>query len=190
MSAEPPKPDPLAILQSVWFAVPFAVFWTVYLTVFWFVLGPSNPAYAVGVAGATWASTPAMFALALERRLPGRWFRVSPGERHIHRILGVGVFGWILDVSGWNRLVVKPLRGFSGRRAALLSLEQSVRANAAAHGACFAIHILLAVLALGTRHPWRGALWMLLPGVIPHLYPLLIQRAVMLRLQPLLNENG
>jgi hypothetical protein len=25
------------------------------------------------------------------------------GERALHRIVGVGVFGWLLDVSGWNR---------------------------------------------------------------------------------------
>jgi hypothetical protein len=189
-AAQSPKGHPLDAFRNVWFAGLYLLFWAAYLTAFWFVLGPSNPVYAVGVVGATWALTPAVFAFGLEHRVPREWFRVSPSERRIHRMLGVGVFGWMLDVSGWNRLVVKPLRRFSGRRAALVSLEQSVRANAAAHGTCFAIHVLLAVLALGTRHPWRGALWMLLPGVIPHLYPVLIQRAVMLRLQPLLDENG
>jgi hypothetical protein len=31
--------------------------------------------------------------------------------------------------------------------------------------------------------------WILLPGVFLHLYPVLLQRAVMLRLQPLLERS-
>jgi hypothetical protein len=87
------------------------------------------------------------------RIVPRQWFRVPECERVLYRILGVGIFGWLLDVSGWNRHVAKPMRGFSGKRAGLPSLEQSVRANVSAHGTCFAIHVLLAILALfsGTR---------------------------------------
>ena len=125
---------------------------------------------------------------AVMRRVPRQWFRVPAGERVLHRIVGVGIFGWLLDVSGWNRHVPEPLRGFSGKRAGLPSLEQSVRASAIAHGTCFAIHVLLAALALFSRHPWSGALWMLLPGVVVHLYPVLLQRSIMLRLQPLLDK--
>jgi hypothetical protein len=116
--------------------------------------------------------------------------RVPAGERVLHRILGVGLFSWLLDISGWNRLVAKPMRRFSGKKAGLPNLEQSVRGNISAHGTCFAIHLLLAVLALFCRHPWRGALWILLPGVIVHLYPVLLQRSILLRLQPLLDKTG
>jgi hypothetical protein len=42
-------------------------------------------------------------------------------------MLGVGVFGWLLDVSGWNRHALEPVRGFSGKRADLLSLEETVQ---------------------------------------------------------------
>jgi hypothetical protein len=105
-------------------------------------------------------------------------------------MLGVGVFGWLLDVSGWNRHVLEPLRGFSGKRAGLLSLEQSLRGAAVSHGICFAIHVLLALLALFSRHPWSAALWMLLPGAVVHLYPVLLQRSIMLRLQPLLDKTA
>jgi hypothetical protein len=105
-------------------------------------------------------------------------------------MLGVGVFGWLLDVSGWNRRVLEPLRGFSGKRAGLPSLEQSVRAAAVSHAICFSIHVLLAVLALFSRHPWSAALWMLLPGAVVHLYPVLLQRSIALRLQPLLDKTG
>jgi hypothetical protein len=124
------------------------------------------------------------------QRVPRQWFRVPAGERVLHRFVGVGVFGWLLDVSGWNRYVLEPQRGFSGKRAGLLSLEQSVRGAAVAHGTCFAIHVFLATLALFSRHPWSAALWMLLPGVVVHLYPVLLQRSIMLRLQPLLDKTG
>lgn len=189
MSTEPPpKANPMYAFQSVWYRL-ILLFSGGYQTVFWFVLGPSNPWYAVGVVGITFALGPAV-AGPVMRRVPPQWFRVPTSERVLHRILGVGVFGWLLDVSGWNRLVAKPMRGFSGKKAGLRSLEQGVRGNVSAHGTCFAVHVLLAILALFSRHPWIGALWMLLPGVVVHLYPVLLQRSIMLRLQPLLNKSG
>jgi len=163
--------------------------------VFWFVLGPASkvaeattPFYAVSVGLATCALVPALPASALVRCVPHQWFHVHAGERALYRMLGVGAFAWLLDVSGWNRRILAPLRGFTGTRGSLSSLEQSVRAAAVSHGICFAIHVLLAVFVLFTRHPWSGALWMLLPGVVVHLYPVLLQRATMLRLQPLLGK--
>lgn len=170
-------------------------FWAVYITVFWFVLGPASkvagatiPWYAASVAFATCALVPAVPAPAIVRWIPRQWFRVPAGERLLHRMLGVGVFGWLLGVSGWNRRVLEPLRGFSGKRAGLRHLEESVLAAAISHGICFAIQVVLAALALFSRHPWSGALWMLLPGVVVHLYPVLLQRSTMLRLQPLLDR--
>ena len=191
MSGEPsPKANPMdAVFQSVWYRL-ILLFFAVYLTVFWFVLGPSSPWYAVMVVWGTCSLVPAVPAPAVVRRVPRPWFRVPAGERVLHRVVGVGVFAWLLDVSGWNRHVLEPLRGFSGKRARLLSLEQSARAGAVSHGTCFAIHVLLAALALFSRHPWSGALWMLLPGVVVHLYPVLLQRSIMLRLQPLLDKTG
>ena len=199
MSAKPsPKISPTDVLfQSVWFRLTYLLFFAVYLTVFWFVLGPSSkfagattPWYAVSVACGTFGLVISVPATAITRRLPRQWFRVPAHERLLHRMLGVGVFGWLLDLSGWNRHFLEPLRGFSGKRAGLTSLEQSLRAAAVSHGVCFAIHVLLAVLALFTRHPWSAALWMLLPGAVVHLYPVLLQRSIMLRLQPLLDKNG
>jgi hypothetical protein len=193
-----PKANPMDVLfQSVWFRLIYLLFWATYLTVFWFVLGPASkvavattPWYAVSVALGTCAIVPAVPAPAVMRRMPRRWFRVPTGERVLHRIVGVGVFGWLLHVSGWNRHVFEPLRGFSGKRAGLPSLEQSVRAAVVSHGICFATHLLLAALALFSRHPWSAALWMLLPGAVVHLYPVLLQRSIMLRLQPLLDKTG
>jgi hypothetical protein len=183
------------LFQNVWFRLIYLLFWAMYVTVFWFVLGPASkvagattPWYAVSVAWATSALV-VVVPSPVVRRLPRQWFRVHAGERVIHRMLGVGVFGWLLEVSGWNRRVLKPLRGFSGKKAGLLSLEQDVRTSAASHGLCFGVHVLLAVLALFGTHPWRGALWMLLPGIPIHLYPVLLQRSIMLRLQPLLDKT-
>jgi hypothetical protein len=133
------------VFQSVWYRLALLLSVT-YLTVFWFVLGPGNPWYAVMVAWGTCSLEPAV-AFPLMRRVPRQWFRVPTGERVLHRVVGVGIFGWLLDVSGWNHLI-KPMRGFSGKKAGLLFLEQHARAGAIAHGICFAIHVLLAVLAL------------------------------------------
>jgi hypothetical protein len=186
VSAEPsPKVDPKDVFQSAWYRL-VLLFFAMYLIVLWFVLGPSSPGYAVSVAAWTFGLGPAV-AGPLMRRVPRQWLRVPAGERVLHRIVGVEIFGWLLNVSGWNRRVAEPMRGFSGKRAGLLALEQGVRANVSAHGFCFAIHLLLAVLALFSRQPWSGALWMLLPGVVVHLYPVLLQRSIMLRLQPLLD---
>lgn len=188
LSTEPlRKANAMDVFQSVWYRL-ILLFLAADQIVFWFVLGPSNPWYAVGVAGTTFALGPAV-AGPVMRGLPPQWFRVHGAEHVIHRMLGVGVFGWLLEVSGWNRLVAKPMRGFSGKKAGLGPLEQSLRGNVSAHGTCFAIHVLLAILALFRKHPWIGALWMLLPGVVIHLYPVLLQRSLMLRLRPLLDKS-
>jgi hypothetical protein len=65
---------------------------------------------------------------------------------------------------------------------------QAARGGASAHGASTVIHLVLATAALVAGYP-RGALYILLPGVLLHLYPVLLQRAILLRLQPLLNKS-
>jgi hypothetical protein len=197
VSVEPsPRANPLdVVFQNPWARLVFWLFWATYFTVFWFILGPGSraaangtPLYAVSVVLGTSALVIAVPASAT-RRVPGHWFRVPSGERLLHRIVGVGFFGWLLDVSGWNRRVLDPRRAFSGRKAGLAALEQSVRAASVAHGICLSIHVLLAICALVTRFPWSAALWMLVPGVVVHLYPVLLQRSLMLRLQPLLERT-
>ena len=166
----------------------------VVLVVCWFDrdVGPGHPVYALLVTTWAFVLTPgvAIPAVRLVTRLfPRQWFRVPAGERVLHRMLGVGVFGWLLERSGYNAQVADPLRGFDGTRAGLPSLEQSARGGAIAHGVCFAVHLLFAAAALFTGHP-SGALWILLPGVVLHFYPVLLQRSIMLRLQPLLDKSG
>jgi hypothetical protein len=154
------------VFQSVWFRLIYLLSLAVYITVLWFVLGPASrvagagtPWYGVSVAWVTCGLVVAVPSPAVMRRVPCQWFRVPAREHLVHRMLGVGAFGWL-------------------------------RAAAVSHGICFAIHVLLAVLALFSRHPWTAALWMLLPGVVVHLYPVLLQRSIMLRLQPLLHKTG
>ena len=55
------------------------------------------------------------------------------------------------------------------------------------HALSFVVHLPLAAFALGTGHLW-GALWLLLPAVLLHLYPVLLQRTMVLRLRPLLER--
>lgn len=178
--------NPLDAFQRVWYRLALLLM-AVFLTVSWSVLGPSNPFYALMLAWGTSSLQPTL-AGPLTRRLPRHSFRVPDGERVLHRVLGVELFWRFLDVIGWNRLITQ-MRAFPGTKAGLVSLEQQARSGAIAHAICFAIHVVLAVCALFAAHPWSGALWMLLPAVIPHFYPVLMQRSIQLRLQPLLDRT-
>ncbi len=133
MSAEPsPQATPNDVFQSTWYRL-VLVFFAAYLTVLWFIIGPSSPWYSLSVVSWTFGLGPAV-AGPLMRRVPRQWFRVASGERALHRILGAGIFGRLLDVSGWNRRVAERMRRFSGKRTGLPTLEQGVRANVSAHG--------------------------------------------------------
>ena len=188
VSAEPQViANPMDAFQSIWYRL-VLLFVALNVIVCWFAFGPSSPWSAVAVVSGTFALGPAV-AAPVVRHVPRQWFRVPMWERVLHRIAGVGVFVWLLDVSGWNRRVAEPMREFSGKRTGLTSLELSLRGNVSAHGTCFAIHVLLAVLALFSRHPWSAALWMLVPGIVVHFYPVLLQRSIMLRLQLLLDKT-
>jgi hypothetical protein len=164
-----------------------SVFMAGILVFCWIVRGPDHPIFGLLVASWTLVLG-TVLAGPVMLRLPARWFRVPAAEQVLHRMLGVGAFNSLLDLTGWNRHVALPMRGFNGTKASLRSLELSVRAGTCGHGVTFAIHLLLAAFALFTGHPW-GALWIVLAGVVVHLYPLLLQRSIMLRLQPVLEKS-
>lgn len=180
-----------ALASGYWLAM---LVMAIALVVLWFAVdeGPDHPAYPMMVTAWVFALTPGVAIPAVSfvtRILPRSRFRVPAGERVLHRMLGVGVFARILATSGYNRRIVRPLRRFDGTRAGLPALESSALGGIIAHGACFAIHSLVAALALFTDHA-RGAMWILLPGVVLHLYPVLLQRSIVLRLQPLMSESA
>lgn len=66
-------------------------------------------------------------------------------------------------------------------------LLMNIQATEGAHAIAFVPHLILAALALWTGHEW-GALWMLLPGLVIHLYPVLLQRRMTLRVAPLIRR--
>jgi hypothetical protein len=191
VSTEPrgsPSPQAKSLHLAWWYWLAMLLM-TGLVIITWFERGPSDPTCALMVAGWTYGFVPAVCGPA-ERILRPHWFRVSTGERMLHRILGVEIFDWLLERFAYNRRIIRPARGFDGTKAGLRSLEQGLRASAGAHVACFAPHILLSTVALVTGHGWRSSLWILLPGVVIHVYPVLLQRSIMLRVQPLLDRSA
>jgi len=149
----------------------------------WNVIGPEDPLYAVMIACGTFGLGP-WIGKPLEHRAPGGWFRAHPVERRPLRLLGVPAFGRLLEASGWNRMVVDPMRDFGGSLSDLPNLERHLRGTMSAHGVGFLVHLLLSLAAAAAGHS-VGALWLLLPGVVLHLYPTLLQRWISLRIRPL-----
>lgn len=161
--------------------------WAGVLIVWCVSRGPDHPAVALIVTIWTGILTPGV-AVPVLRSLPQGWCRVPAGEHILHRMLGVGIFGWLLVRSGWNRRNVYPAWGTSITRCRLPLRALAARGGGGAHGICFAIHALLAAIAHFTGNS-RGALWILLPGVVVHLYPVFLQHSILLRLQPLLDKS-
>jgi hypothetical protein len=151
----------------------------------WFVLGPDNPLVALMVTGCT--ANLGLAAIPLALRIPERWYHVPSAERWLHVLLGVPFFGWLLDRSGWNRTVALPMRQLKISRASLPRLLEMIHGAEGGHAIAFIPHAALAVLALATGHPW-GALWILSPGIVLHLYAVLLQRWMTLRVAPLLRR--
>jgi len=176
-------PQHSRVLFAMWVAQQVSLVWG--LTWVWLHWGPGNPAVPLIVAAWTLTLMPGLLG-PVAWLLPPRWCHVAAGERVLHDILGVGSFERLLELSGHNRRITPPGAG-PITRARLHWRAQTARAGGGAHAACFAIHLLLAATALLTGHPW-GAAGILLPGVILHLYPVLLQRSIMLRLQPLLER--
>lgn len=176
----------MEVFQSVWYRI-VLIFAAIQVVVTWHVFGPSSAWCGITVIMGTFALGPAV-AIPVMHRVPMQWFHVSRGERVIHSMAGVKIFGWLLDASGWNRIVSNPLRKFSGKKGGLAPLKESLQSNVCAHGTCFIIHVLLTILSLFSENPLVASLWMLCPGIVVHLYPVLLQRSIMLRLYPLLKN--
>ncbi len=172
--------------RSTWYWLAVLLM-TLLVPVSWFTTGPGNLAFAIQVIGWTFVLDPVLIDV-VERFMSDSWFYVPKGERIIHRLLGVSIFSRLLELSGWNNVTVRPIlktEGYRpGTKASVAVRANSARRGGGAHAICFALHLLLAAATLFTGYPWT-ALWVLLPGVVVHFYPTLLQRSILLRLQPL-----
>lgn len=110
-----------------------------------------------------------------------RWLRVRSWEPPIYVALGTRLFGKLLDIIGWNRMISKE-RGFDTTRQGLGELDQHTRRSEISHTICLLITVVLAfcVLAAGS---WTGSLWLLGLGIPLHLYPAFLQRILRARIQ-------
>lgn len=111
------------------------------------------------------------------------WMRVKRWEPRVYMYLGVGLFGKLLDVTGWNRIITKE-RGFDGTRRGIDGLDQHTRRSELGHVMCLLGTVFLAIGALVTGR-WEGALWLVGLGVPLHVYPILLQRVLRCRIQAL-----
>lgn len=169
------------VLFALWLAQQLAFVWALFWV--WSHWVPGNPAVPLIVVAWTFTFAPGL-CVPVIRLLPARWCQVPARERVLHETLGVGIFERLLEASGHNRRNIYPFWG-GPIKARLPFRALMARGAGGAHAICFAVHLLLAAAALFTGHPWC-ALGILLPGIIVHLYPVLLQRSIMLRLQPLL----
>jgi len=156
-------------------------------TPLWVFLGPGNPLTAMMITFCTANLVLAVIPLAL--LIPARFYHVRPRERWLHRLLGVPAFGWLLDRSGWNRKVALALRQLAISRDTLPRLLTTIHGTEGAHAIAFLPHMALATLAYRTGHPW-GTFWMMLSGIVLHLYPVMLQRWMTLRVAPLVRRAG
>ena len=185
-----PAPPDLSTLNrfnasavAYWFVISV---WAALLAVLWNSRGPGHPLFAVLITLFSNALLPGI-AVPVTRWMPLTWCRVPTGEGTLHRFLGIPGFARFLERSGWNRQNALLPRNLT--RKTLPARFMASRGGLAAHGACFVLHLLLAVAAGLSAHP-GAAVAILLPGVATHLYPALLQRSILLRLQPLLARYG
>ena len=101
------KANPIDTFRAPWYRL-VILFWAVMLVFLWLVPrhGPDHPVYGLLLVSWTLFLGPALVDSVM--RLPPRWFRVPQGERVLHRMLGVGIFGGLLERSGYNRAFVHP----------------------------------------------------------------------------------
>ncbi|GAB3689454.1 glycosyl-4,4'-diaponeurosporenoate acyltransferase CrtO family protein [Nocardiopsis oceani] len=148
----------------------------------WIMIGPTGFVFAwiahfVLMAGVSVALD------ARSRPLEHPWFRVRRWEVPLYGRLGARLYGRALDAVGWNRVVERG-RGFDGTRAGLTGLDQHTRSSEAGHLLCLVVASVLAAAAV-SMGSWAGALWLVGLGVLLHVYPVMLQRLLRVRIQVL-----
>ncbi|GAB3712698.1 hypothetical protein GCM10027590_06950 [Nocardiopsis nanhaiensis] len=153
----------------------------------WIMIGPTGFVFA-------WIAHFMLMAgvsVALDARsgpLQHAWFRVRRWEVPLYGRLGARLYGRVLGAVGWNRVVERG-RGFDGTRAGLTGLDQHTRSSEAGHLLCLAVALALAAAAV-SMGSWTGALWLLGLGVLLHVYPVMLQRLLRVRIQVLTGRTG
>ena len=109
------------------------------------------------------------------------WLRVRFWEMRLYPALGVRLFGKLLDVIGWNRIISRE-RGFNATRQGLKELDQHTRRSEIGHSSCLFVTAALTIGVLATGS-WEGAAWLVALGILLHLYPALLQRLLRARIQ-------
>ncbi len=149
----------------------------------WATVGPRHPVFALVVTMTSFGLVP-FLGRPLAPHLPRWLLDVPPGERVLHRLLGIGLVMRVLDAVRWNASLGRG-RGTAGTRAGLRAVDRHTRESLAAHGVGALVHAGAAV-APAAAGAWGVAGLVLFGGLAAHVYPVLIQRAVRLRLAPLL----
>lgn len=143
-------------------------------------LGGHGLALVLGLqVGLMWWALYLLWALPLPLR--SAWFRVRAWEAPIYRWLGVYAYMTLLRLVGWERLR-KTAQGFDGTRASLAHYERRTREAEFSHVLLGGLNLIL--LSPAARHP-DTALWLLLTGLLFHVYPVMLQRTLRQRLQQL-----
>ncbi len=151
----------------------------------WIVIGPTGLTFA-WITHFTLMFWVVLVAEARASPLGGRWFRVRPWETAVYPAVGARLYGKVLDVVGWNRLVARG-RAFSGSRAGLQALDQHTRRSEAGHLLCLLVTATL-VGAVAWAGQWGGVAWLAGLGVVLHVYPAMLQRLLRARIQVVLGR--
>lgn len=145
---------------------------SVMTTSLWSSIGPEHGAFPFCVALMSLAF-PVFIGAELAKRIPADAFRISAQISSLFHALGVKVFDRILTVIRWNALVLN-MRKPVTKPSDLPSLAFNLRSAAAGHGCGLLVHVVIAVIALSAGY-MEASLWILLPSVPLHAYPVMLQ---------------
>lgn len=146
----------------------------------WLFIGPAGFSFAVVTHFVLMAWVSAIVGPRVQ--IPNRgWLWVGRWESRLYPALGVRLFGKLLDVIGWNRVIAEE-RGFNGTREGLQELDQHTRRSEVGHSLCILVTVAMALGVLSTG-AWQGAAWLVALGLLLHLYPALLQRLLRARIQ-------
>ncbi|MFC8304338.1 hypothetical protein ACFUCV_11705 [Specibacter sp. NPDC057265] len=101
-------------------------------------------------------------------------YQVASIERKIFGFLGAGQLSRFLTSVGWNAVIGR-MRGQSDGTIAPRQFLRGTELSETGHGIGLAATVVVAIIAAADSYP-RGAVLVLLAGVLVHAYPIMIQR--------------